>query len=136
MKKMLVAVVSTINRVNVIFENELGIHLELVSGLDLIYEDSDNDPYTDDFGSEVQETLDELIGSQNYDIGHLFAYSTASGGGNAGSVGNVCIDNKKGSAYSYHPFEDHLMILLSDHFDIDYSPRNGSSIWSFSHLWL
>ena len=115
------AVVSTINRVNEIFENELGIHLELVSGLDLIYEDSDNDPYTDDFGSEVQETLDELIGSQNYDIGHLFAYSTASGGGNAGSVGNVCIDNKKGSAYSYHPFEGSFNDpFLSDHFDIDY----------------
>jgi len=115
------AVVSTINRVNEIFENELGIHLELVSGLDLIYEDSDNDPYTDDFGSEVQEILDELIGSQNYDIGHLFAYSAVSGGGNAGSVGNVCIDNKKGSAYSYHPFEGSFNDpFLSDHFDIDY----------------
>ena len=32
-------VVSTINRVNEIFENELGIHLELVNGLDLIYDD-------------------------------------------------------------------------------------------------
>ena len=115
------AVVSTINRVNEIFENELGIHLELVNGLDLIYDDPDNDPYTDDFGSEVQETLDEVLGSQNYDIGHLFAYSTASGGGNAGSVGNVCIDNKKGSAYSYHPFEGSFNDpFLSDHFDIDY----------------
>ena len=115
------AVVSTINRVNEIFENELGIHLELVSGLDLIYDDPDNDPYTDDFGSEVQETLDEVFGSENYDIGHLFAYSTARGGGNAGSVGNVCIDNKKGSAYSFHPFEGSFSDpFLSDHFDIDY----------------
>ena len=76
----------------------------MVNGLDLIYDDPDNDPYTDDFGSEVQETLDEVFGSQNYDIGHLFAYSTASGGGNAGSVGNVSIDNINGSAYTYHPF--------------------------------
>ena len=31
------AVVSTINRVNEVFETELGIHLELVTGLDLIF---------------------------------------------------------------------------------------------------
>ncbi len=61
------AVVSTINRVNEIFEMELGMHLELVSGIDLIYSNSDSDPYTTDLIDETQEILDEKLGNENYD---------------------------------------------------------------------
>ena len=115
------AAVSTINRVNEIFESELGVRLELVSSLELIYTDPDSDPYTDDFSSDLQTNLDEVFGSENYDIGHLFAYSSTNGNGNAGSVGNVCLESKKGSAFSAHPFEGSFNDpFLSDHFDIDY----------------
>ena len=58
------AVVSTINRVNEVFETELGIHLELVSGLDLIYPNVDSDPYTSDLNTQAQETLDEILGRE------------------------------------------------------------------------
>ena len=115
------AVVSTINRVNEVFETELGIHLELVSGIDLIYPNVDTDPYTNDLNVQAQQTLDEVLGEENYDIGHLFAYSSDSGNGNAGTVGSVCRNGVKGGAFSSHPFQGSADDpFLNDHFDIDY----------------
>ena len=113
--------VSTINRVNEVFETELGIHLELVSGLDLIFPNVDTDPYTSNLNTQAQETLDEILGAENYDIGHLFAYARDGGNGNAGSVGSVCRDGIKGGAFSAHPFQGTANDpYLNDHFDIDY----------------
>ena len=114
------AVISTIHRVNEVFENDFGIHLELVSDVSLIYPDSDTDPYTSNLNSELQSTLDEVIGSENYDLGHLFAFS-GSGNGDAGSVGNVCKEGKKGSAFSSHPFQgSNSDPFMNDYFDIDF----------------
>ncbi len=115
------AVVSTINRVNEIFETELGIHLELVTGIDLIFPNVDTDPYNDDLNSEVQKVLDDEFGAENYDIGHLFAYTTNGGNGNAGTVGSLCQNGIKGRAFSAHSFQGTVNDpFLNDHFDIDY----------------
>ena len=114
------AVVSTIHRVNEVFENDFGIHLELVSDVSLIYPDSDTDPYTSNLKTELQSTLDEVFGSENYDLGHLFAFS-GSGNGDAGSVGNVCKEGRKGSAFSSHPFQgSNYDPFMNDYFDIDF----------------
>jgi subtilisin-like proprotein convertase family protein len=114
-------VVSTINRVNEIFETELSVHLELISGIDLIFSNIDTDPYTNDLNYEVQGVLDERVGSENYDVGHLFAYARGGGDGNAGDVGTVCKNGTKGGAFSAHPFEGSSNgPFLNDHFDIDY----------------
>ena len=114
------AVISTIHRVNEVFENDFGIHLELVSDLSLIYPDSDTDPYTSNISNQLQSTLDEVLGSENYDLGHLFAFS-GSGNGDAGSVGNVCQEGKKGSAFSSHPFQgSNSEPFMNDYFDIDF----------------
>lgn len=117
----LAAVVSTINRVNEVFESELAIHLELVSGIDLIYDNVDTDPYSSDLNQEAQNNLDEVLGAENYDIGHLFAYARDGGNGNAGTVGSVCKNGIKGGAFSAHPFRGTRDDpFLNDHFDIDY----------------
>ena len=114
------AVISTIHRVNEVFENDFGIHLELVSDVSLIYPDSDTDPYTSNISNQLQSTLDEVLGSENYDLGHLFAFS-GSGNGDAGSVGNVCQEGKKGSAFSSHPFQgSNSEPFMNDYFDIDF----------------
>ena len=114
------AVISTIHRVNEVFENDFGIHLELVSDISLIYPDSDTDPYTNNIKSQLQSTLDEVLGSENYDLGHLFAFS-GGGNGDAGSVGNVCQEGKKGSAFSSHPFQgSNSDPFMNDYFDIDF----------------
>lgn len=82
----LAAIVTTINRVNGIYEKELAISFTLIDNTDLlIYTNPTTDPYTNDTGStyinEVQQNIDDIIGNANYDIGHGFS---TGGGGLAG----------------------------------------------------
>ena len=96
---------ATMTNVNAIFERDFGITLELIDNNDLIiYTDAATDPFEDNItyalNGELQSLLDSVIGTQNYDHGHLFSaiYSTMSG--NAGVVGGFCSDEFKGSAWS------------------------------------
>jgi len=115
----LAAVVSTLNRVNAIFEQDLNIRLELISDVSLLYEDSSTDPFNGNFASELQSTLDTEIGDASYDLGHLFDFGEPNG--DAGCVGCVCISNKKGQGFSTHPFIDiYGGIYRNDYFDLDY----------------
>ncbi len=92
-------IVKTINRVNEIYQRDLGVKLELVANNDRIIFDvgTNADPYSDPaFGLEAlldenQKTLDARIGSDNYDIGHVFS----TGGGGIASVGSVCSNGYK-----------------------------------------
>ena len=113
-------IISTINRINQVFQIDLGVQLQLVSDVNLLFDDPDTDPYGDDFNDEIQEVLTDSIGEVNYDLGHLFDFGVPDG--NAGSVGNVCRDGFKGSAYTSHPFVDTTEIgaFLNDYFDIDF----------------
>ena len=102
----LAAVVTAVNRINGIFERELGVNLELVEDNDqIIYVSSTNDPYDNEDGQQMlsanQVNLDRVIGRSNYDVGHVF--STWSGGG-AAIVGRVC--NSLQKAYGLSGLSD------------------------------
>lgn len=108
-------IVITINRVNAIYNHELAIQLILVKNQKrIIYTDPNTDPYTNDNAgrllSENQQNLDKEIGSQNYDIGHVFG----TGGGGLASLGVVGRDGSKaqGETGSSSP--------KGDPFDVDY----------------
>ncbi len=97
----LAAITSTINRVNQVFEQDLGIHLTLVKdNYKLIYLNPDSDPFNAEDDNELlqqnQSIIDTVIGSDNYDIGHLF---TTSGGGLA-AIAGACNKYRKGQAVS------------------------------------
>ncbi|MFO1417457.1 MAG: M12 family metallo-peptidase [Methylotetracoccus sp.] len=82
----LAAIVTTVNRVNQIYQQEVSAQLQLVPNNDLlVYTDPNSDPYTDsDPGAlldQNQANIDAVIGSANYDLGHVF---TTGGGGLAG----------------------------------------------------
>jgi hypothetical protein len=87
---------NAINRVNQIFERDLGVRLELVTGIDVLYTNSATDPYTDDVPDalieENQRNLDSVVGDANYDIGHVFS----TGGGGFAAVGVTCDSGFKG----------------------------------------
>lgn len=77
------AIVTTMNRVNAIYEREVAIRMVLVANNhSLVFTDPLTDPYTNNNAATMmgqnQTTLNTVIGSANYDIGHVF--STAGSG--------------------------------------------------------
>ncbi|MDZ4796413.1 MAG: zinc-dependent metalloprotease family protein [Bacteroidota bacterium] len=108
---------ATLTRCNGCYERDLAIHLNLIANTDLvIFYDPATDPYTTMglWNNQLQATLTSIIGEANYDIGHMFGAS--GGGGNAGCIGCVCVDNQKGRGIT-SPAD---AIPQGDNFDIDY----------------
>ncbi len=99
------AIIVAVNRINLIFSNDLGIELELLQADTLIYLDGDSDPYTNDdageFVDETEDVIESLISSSSYDIGHGFST------GNAGRtiLGSAC-GNSKARCVSGNPNPD------------------------------
>lgn len=114
------AVVSTLNRINQVFEDDLGIRLILVSDTSLIYETAETDPFNGENSSELQSTIDEVLGNEAYDIGHLFDYGEPIG--DAGCIGCVCETGAKAQGFSTHNFVDaYGGEYRNDYFDLDYA---------------
>ncbi len=115
MEASMSAIVTTLNRVNGIYERDFGVSLILIDNNDeIVYLDPATDPYTN--GSpgamivENQSNINSVIGAGNYDIGHVFGTNS---GGLAG-LGVTCNNNSKarGVTGSAAP--------IGDPFDVDY----------------
>ncbi len=124
----LAAINATLTRVNEIFETDLGIRLELIASTDqVIYTDAATDPYGGSLNSEAQNTFTTVIGSANYDVGHLFHQGP--NGGNAGIVGSVCNNDWKGRAYSSRGVPE------GELFDIDFVAHEMGHQFGANHTW-
>lgn len=128
---------ATINRVNGVYERDLGIHLIVQDFPQVIFTDPATDPYSNVIANsngtfsapgawnlQVQQTLTNTpgIGNAAYDVGHFFGHR--GGGGSAGRVGNVCINpasnndaTSKGAGITSPAIVDQP---FGDTFDIDY----------------
>jgi hypothetical protein len=111
----LAAIVTSVNRVNAVYERDLAVRMLLVANNNqIIYTNSATDPYSNNSGSTMlgqnQSNLDLVIGTANYDIGHVFS----TGGGGVASLRSVCSTTSKarGVTGSSQP--------VGDGFDIDY----------------
>lgn len=110
------AIVVSIDRVNQIYERDLGVTLELIANnRDVIYLGAPNsDPYTNNSGAtmlgENQTTFNNVIGGGNYDIGHVFS----TGGGGIASTPSVCNPFAKARGVTGQASP------VGDLFDIDY----------------
>lgn len=122
------AINATLARVNGVFSKDLGIQLQLVEGEEkIIFTDPETDPFGSDLNSEIQTVLNDSIGASNYDIGHLFHQGSSNG--NAGFIGGVCVDNKKGSAFTSGQSPQ------GDVFDIDYVIHEMGHQLGANHTW-
>ena len=110
----LAAQVLIMNRVNGIYERDLAIRMILVGNNDsIIYTNGATDPYTNDDGAvmlgENQANLNSVIGTANYDIGHVFSTD----GGGIASLRTPCSSGKARGATG-------LTNPIGDNFAIDY----------------
>ena len=111
----LAAIVTSLNRVNRIFERDATLTMVLVANNNaVIFLNAATDPFTNGNGGamlgENQTTCDNIIGSANYDIGHVFS----TGGGGVAYLNSPCNNSIKagGVTGSGAP--------VGDPFDIDY----------------
>ncbi len=111
----LAAMVTSVNRVSAIYEREFAIRFLLIGNTDsLIFLDVATEPYTNSDGSTMlgqnQTTIDNIIGSANYDFGHVFS----TGGGGIAYLGVICSGGSKagGVTGTSNP--------LGDPYDVDY----------------
>jgi hypothetical protein len=117
----LAGIAITLNRVDGVYRKELDIHLSLIGAeASIIYAasagyTSTNDPYTNNdqppgvILGENQSNMNAVIGSGNYDIGHVFT----TGAGGLANVSCVCQTDKASGATG-------LSNPATDAFDIDY----------------
>ncbi|SET10694.1 reprolysin-like metallopeptidase [Thalassotalea agarivorans] len=106
-------ITTMVNRVNQVFERDLAISFQLVENNDqIIYEDASTDPFNNDSqdGGLNTALLNDIIGVNNYDIGHV----VNTGAGGLAVISAVCDANFKGDGVSGNPSP------INDSFYIDY----------------
>lgn len=112
-------ITATMNRVNGIYERDLAVRMTVSTGPSgdataLIYTSGETDPYTNDSGSAMlsqnQTNLDAVVGTANYDIGHVFS----TGGGGIASLNSPCSGSSKARGVTGSPSP------TGDAFDVDY----------------
>lgn len=115
-KNIVLAVLNTnVTAANVVFENEFGVRLQLINNeASIIYLDSLTDPWATantNWNSTTQTTCTNVIGSANYDVGHVLNY-TSYNNGNAGCIGCVCTSSSKGSGWTtYQQIQGNYFII-------------------------
>ena len=114
--QVLAKIVTSVNRVNGVYEKELSIRMVLVANdTNVIFTSLTTDPFTGNDNAstliaESQQNIDAGIGDANYDIGHTFS----TGGGGLAGLGVVCISGQKASGITGSS------IPVGDPYDIDY----------------
>ncbi|MBP6184604.1 MAG: T9SS type A sorting domain-containing protein [Saprospiraceae bacterium] len=130
--QVLAEIVTAINRVNDVYEVDLGIRLILIADNDkIIFLDPATDDYTNGSpGIMINQNptnIGKFISIDDYDIGHVFGVSTASGTIGLASLGSVCTTNKARAMSSYFTpeFDDFYIDVLSHEIGHQFSANHS-----------
>jgi hypothetical protein len=118
--KVLSAMNTLLTRTDQVYERDFGVRMILVANNDaIIYLNASTDPWSTEWNTKTQQTIDAVIGNANYDIGHLVhkESTAANNNGNAGCIGCVCKTGSKGSGFTSHvnPENDPFIIDYTTH---------------------
>ncbi|MEM1057438.1 MAG: reprolysin-like metallopeptidase [Bacteroidota bacterium] len=109
------AIVVAMTRVNFLYERDVAVRMLLIDDNErIVFTDPVTDPFNNNSAgaliSQVQGVIDDSIGTDNYDIGHVFS----TGGGGIANFGSVCRDDRKAQGVTGLPSP------IGDPFYVDY----------------
>ncbi len=130
---VLAKVVDVTNKLNVIYEADLDVRLQLIAEeKKILFLHANTDPYT---GTTVGEWLDQnpaamqstLGSAQKYDVGHVFARYLGGGALGVGSLNSICKQSKgRGCSAGFPPYGDEFLATIGQ--EIGHQ-------WSGLHTW-
>ncbi|MFD0932400.1 reprolysin-like metallopeptidase [Psychroflexus salinarum] len=128
LEDVVAAMNASMTRVNGIYERDLGVTMVMVPNESIIFlgPNTNSDPYTNGSGSsmlgENQTTCDNNIGTENYDIGHVFS----TGGGGVAYLNSPCTGIKAGGVTGQSA-------PVGDTFDVDYVAHEMGHQYGANH---
>lgn len=127
--QILSKVVTSVNRVDGVYETEVAVKLVLVPTTTLVlFGNPSTDPFNGNNNAstlinESQSIITNTVGSANYDIGHTFS----TGGGGLANLGCVCSSSNKARGITGSPSP------VGDPYDIDYVAHEVGHQFSGNH---